>query len=109
ETDLERAEELMLQATRETPRVLEFPEPKVLLMGFGDSGIAFEIRFWILDPEEGISSVRSDVYKRAWKLFRQEGIQIPFPQRDLNFGNLEQFEQLVSAIEGKSPERPKRG
>ena len=103
ETDLERAEELMLEATRGTPRVLEFPEPRVLLMGFGDSGIAFEIRFWILDPEEGISSVRSDVYKRVWKLFREEGIQIPFPQRNINFGNVEQFEQLVSAIESKSP------
>jgi small-conductance mechanosensitive channel len=109
ETDLERAEELMLLATQDTPRVLEFPEPKVLLMGFGESGIAFEIRFWILDPEEGISSVRSDVYKRVWKLFQQEGIHIPFPQRDLNFGNPQQFEQLVAAIEGKTHGPSKAG
>jgi len=101
ETDLERAEQLMLQAAEETPRVLATPEPKVLLMGFGESGIAFEIRFWILDPEEGVSSVRSEVYKRVWRLFRQEGIRIPFPQRDLNIGNPSQFEDLMQAISAR--------
>ncbi|HTN13945.1 MAG TPA: mechanosensitive ion channel domain-containing protein [Sphingomonadaceae bacterium] len=98
ETDLARAEELMVQAARETPRVLETPEPRVLLMEFGDSGIAFEIRFWLVDPEEGISSVRSDVYKRVWQLFLAEGISIPFPQRDINIGNIEQLEALVASL-----------
>lgn len=98
ETDLVRAEELMLQAARDTPRVLETPEPRVLLMGFGENGIAFEIRFWIVDPEEGISSVRSEVYKRVWHLFREEGIQIPFPQREISIGNIAQFEELAASL-----------
>ncbi|MCB5426307.1 mechanosensitive ion channel [Altererythrobacter sp. CC-YST694] len=100
-TNLEQAEELMLQAARETPRVLETPEPKVLLMGFGENGIAFEIRFWIVDPEEGISSVRSDVYKRVWQLFCEAGIHIPFPQREINISNIEQLGDLVAGLKGR--------
>ena len=111
ETDLERAEELMLQAVKEAPRVLPLPEPKVLLMGFGETGIAMEIRFWITDPEEGINSVRSDVYKRVWHLFRQEGIRIPFPQREIHIENPQQRQQLdgpAAAVERESSkdERP---
>lgn len=98
DTDIELAEKLMLQAATGAPRVLETPEPRVLLMNFGDSSINFEIRFWIRDPEEGVSSVRSEVLKRAWHLFRENGIEIPFPQRDINIKNNEQFQKLVSAL-----------
>jgi small-conductance mechanosensitive channel len=97
QTDLELAESLMLQAAKDAPRVLTTPEPRVLLMGFGESSVDFEIRFWIDDPEDGVSSVRSDVLKRVWSLFREHDIQIPFPQRDVGFRN-EQFQQLVEAI-----------
>jgi small-conductance mechanosensitive channel len=84
DTDLAVAESLMLQAARGVDRVLENPEPKALLMAFGDSAVQFEIRFWISDPEEGLSNVRSDVLKQVWRLFRENGISIPFPQRDLH-------------------------
>jgi small-conductance mechanosensitive channel len=109
DTDLALAERLILQAVKDTPRVLETPEPKVLLMGFGESSVAFEARFWIDDPEEGVSSVRSEVYKRVWNLFHQHEIELPFPQRDLHFRNNEQFQQLVAALsraagtDGKPP------
>ena len=98
ETDLDLAEELMMQAALDAPRVLKFPEPKVLLMGFGDSSVDFEIRFWIDDPEDGLSNIRSDVLKRVWTLFHEHKIGIPFPQRDINLKNTEQLEQLISAI-----------
>jgi len=78
--------------------VLDTPAPRVNLTGFGDSSVDFEIRFWILDPEEGMSNIRSDVYKRVWKLFKENGIEIPFPQRDLNLRGNEQFDRLVEAI-----------
>jgi small-conductance mechanosensitive channel len=84
DTDLAVAESLMLQAAKGVNRVLENPEPKALLMAFGDSAVQFEIRFWISDPEEGLSNVRSDVLKQVWRLFRENGINIPFPQRDLH-------------------------
>ncbi len=83
-TDLALAESLMLQAAKGVSRVLESPEPKALLMAFGDSAVEFEIRFWISDPEEGLSNIRSDVLKQVWRLFRENEIEIPFPQRDLH-------------------------
>jgi small-conductance mechanosensitive channel len=98
DTDLDLAEELMLRAAIETPRVLDYPEPKVLLMGFGESSVDFEIRFWIDDPEDGLSNIRSDVLKLVWQLFHENKIGIPFPQRDLNIKNNAQFERLVDAI-----------
>jgi small-conductance mechanosensitive channel len=81
--DLALAETLMLQATRSVARVLENPAPNALLMAFGSSAIEFEIRFWISDPEEGLSNVRSEVLKEVWRLFRENDIAIPFPQNDL--------------------------
>ena len=83
-TDIELAEALMTRACRDVPRVLADPEPKALLMAFNESSIQFEIRFWIRDPEEGLSNVRSDVFKRVWQLFGENGVHIPFPQRDLH-------------------------
>ena len=82
-SDLALAERLMLQAAAQTRRVLAEPAPSALLMAFGESAIQFEIRFWISDPEEGISNVRSDVLKRVWALFREHGVTIPFPQREV--------------------------
>jgi small-conductance mechanosensitive channel len=101
DTDLELAEKLMLKALHECPRVLDFPAPNVLLIAFGESAVDFEIRFWIDDPEDGLSNIRSDVLKRVWNLFHEHNICIPFPQRDLNLKNNEQFERLVAAIEGR--------
>jgi small-conductance mechanosensitive channel len=97
-SDLDKVEELLMQAAKGAPRVLDTPAPRVNLTGFGDSSVDFEIRFWILDPEEGMSNIRSDVYKRVWKLFKENGIEIPFPQRDLNLRGNEQFDRLVEAI-----------
>ncbi len=82
-TDIELAEELMLRAARETPRVLQVPPPTVWLTAFGDSAIQFEIQIWIDDPEDGIGDVRSDVLKRLWHIFREQGIRIPYPQREI--------------------------
>ena len=100
--DIELAEKLLLEAATGAPRVLDFPEPRVLLMGFGENSVDFEIRFWITDPEEGVSSVRSEVLKRVWRLFKDNGIALPFPQRDLNLRDNEQFQQLVAAISQRS-------
>ena len=54
------------------------------MTAFGESAIEHEIRIWILDPEAGIGAVRSDILNRVWELFRENGIKIPFPQRDIH-------------------------
>lgn len=98
-SDLTKVEELLLQATDEVPRVLSSPAPKALLMSFGDSAVNFELRFWISDPEEGMSNIRSDVLKRVWHLFKENGIEIPFPQRDLTLKDSAALDRLAAALE----------
>lgn len=76
-TDLDLAEALMLQAAREAARVLATPAPTAWITEFTGLGAAFEIRIWIDDPEEGLANVRSDVLKRCWKLFGENGVALP--------------------------------
>ena len=67
-------------------------------MSFGDSAVNFELGFWISDPEEGMSNIRSDVLKRVWHLFKENGIEIPFPQRDLTLRGSEALDRLADAL-----------
>ena len=82
--DPEQALALLAEAAKANPRVLEDPPPTTRLMAFGDSGIALELRVWIEDPEAGIGSVRSDINLAIWRSFKDAGIVIPYPQRDLH-------------------------
>jgi small-conductance mechanosensitive channel len=97
-SDLKLAEKLMLEAAKDVPRVLEAPAPAVWLERFGENSVSFIIQCWILDPEEGVGNVQSDVLKRLWDLFKQNGIEVPFPQRDLNLRDNDAFQQLVAAL-----------
>ena len=82
--DVRQAIELCQGAAGEAPRVLKEPKPVCLLKGFGDNGINLELRIWINDPKNGVSNVKSDVYLRIWDGFHTQGIEMPFPQRDLH-------------------------
>jgi small-conductance mechanosensitive channel len=82
--DLKLAQELMLRAATESPRVLNSPKSNVWLTGFGESGVEHDILVWISDPESGVGNVRSDVLNRLWWLFKEHGIQIPFPHRQVH-------------------------
>lgn len=89
-TDLDLAERLMLEAARGAARVLDSPAPAAWITEFAPFGVAFEIRIWIDDPEEGLANVRSDVLKRCWRLFQENGIQLQNATRyDLGLRNLE--------------------
>ncbi|MBL8408536.1 MAG: mechanosensitive ion channel protein MscS, partial [Candidatus Accumulibacter sp.] len=50
---------------------------------FADSGINLELGFWIADPQEGTGGVRSAINLMIWNSFREHGIEIPFPQREV--------------------------
>jgi small-conductance mechanosensitive channel len=96
--DIDLAERLMLEAAKESKRVLDAPPPTVWLDKFGTDAIEFEILVWIKDPEEGLGNLRSDVLKRVWKLFNESGVQVPFPQRDLNLRDTPALQALIEAI-----------
>ena len=80
---LEAAMRLMQEAARKQPRVLAEPEPMVFLKEFSDNGINLELGFWISDPEEGQIGLRSAINMEIWREFQNNGIEIPFPQREV--------------------------
>jgi small-conductance mechanosensitive channel len=82
-SDPELAMRLLTQATQGHRRILQDPAPVARLMAFGENGIDLELRFWIPDPQEGVNNVRSDVNRAIWRLFREHGIEFPFPQREV--------------------------
>ena len=81
--DLALAQRLMVEAATGAHRVKTAPPPTIWLTAFGESSVDHEILVWITDPEAGIGSVRSEVLNRVWVLFKEHGIELPFPQRDL--------------------------
>lgn len=86
-TDLDLAMKLMVQAAEKQPRVLKDPAPGVLLTSFGDSAINLSVGFWVNDPENGTAGLISDINKEIWKLFCENNISIPFPQREVRILN----------------------
>jgi len=84
DNDPEQALMLLGEAAMANPRVLADPEPATRLIAFGDSGIELELRVWIEDPQSGMANVRSDINIAIWRAFKQAGIVIPYPQRDLH-------------------------
>lgn len=83
DSDLERAMSIMATAAKAQERVLAEPAPAVLLREFADSGINLELGFWVADPELGTGQLRSDINLAIWREFKQAGISIPFPQREV--------------------------
>lgn len=84
EADLEKARDLMLEVANNTKRVLVDPKPSCLLMGFGDSTIDLELRVWLNDPQNGLGRVKSELNWGIWRAFREHGIELPYPQRDVH-------------------------
>ncbi|MBA3033600.1 MAG: mechanosensitive ion channel [Gammaproteobacteria bacterium] len=82
-SDLEQVQQILIDAALTQPRVLHDPLPRGHVAAFGDSGVNFELRFWIGDPENGLMQVKSDINLAIWKAFKAAGIEIPFPQREV--------------------------
>ncbi|MDX1490418.1 MAG: mechanosensitive ion channel [Pseudohongiellaceae bacterium] len=86
--DPEAAMAIMLGCAHASPRVINEPEPVVRLMQFADSGIELQMRVWIADPENGFANVTSDINVAIWRAFKESGITIPYPQRDLHIKSM---------------------
>lgn len=102
DNDPEQALALLEQAARANGRVLDEPPPGARLMAFGENGIELELRAWICDPESGMANVRSDINRAIWRLFKEAGIVIPYPQRDLHIRS--GLDGLVPAADRLRPE-----
>lgn len=104
-SDMQLVQELLYRAVDEAPRVLKDPAPRIWMTDFGDNSVNWEIRAWISDPEGGMGNIRGDVLMRVWTLFKEHGIEIPFPQRDLYIKEMPGMGAAEAASKGDAPSR----
>jgi len=97
---VQRVAELIAQATNDNPGVLAEPKPAVLFEDFGDNALVFEVFFWVqAQAERDMRKIRSEIRFRIDALFRENGIVIAFPQRDVHIdGSIR--------LSGEPPARP---
>ncbi len=80
---VEKVMTLLAQAALSHPKVMKEPPPKAIFSNFGDSSLDFDLRFWCMDLWT-VETVCSDIRVEIDRLFRENKITIPFPQRDLH-------------------------
>jgi len=81
-SDTEKVRDLLFRAAAEHPRVLSDPAPLVQFINFGESSLDFKLMFWVADVSHGVSTA-SEMRFLIDRIFREEGISIPFPQREV--------------------------
>lgn len=86
--DLRAVKALAEETALTVDRVLKSPTPVCNLVEFGESSVNFDLRFWINDPANGVTNVRSAVLLAIWDALHDHGIGIPFQQLDLHIKSL---------------------
>ena len=84
-SDLAKVKEALLEVARNHPATLSDPEPKVFFESFGDSALNLELVVWSAEMSFRPRSFRSDLNFAIDQAFRERGIELPFPQRDVHF------------------------
>ena len=86
-SDTEKAVEVLGRVAADHPVVLRDPAPQVLFLGFGDSSLSFELRVFLPEVTE-FAQIRHELHMAIDAAFREAGIEIAFPQRDLHVRTL---------------------
>ena len=87
-SDPEVVRDILLATAKSHPDVLVDPPPAVRFTGFGDSSLDFDLRIWTVTQTKTPQMLKSDLYFAVFRAFRENGIEIPFPQRDVHLRSL---------------------
>ena len=101
-SDVDLVTRLLKRAGEESDEVLKDPPPDVWFLEFGDSSLNFEVLCWTADAARKYSVI-NDVNRRIDALFRENGVEIPFPQHDLHFRSGEIPVRLADAERQDDP------
>jgi small-conductance mechanosensitive channel len=82
DTDIEKAKELIVKVATLAEWIAKDPAPKVVVRNFGESSVDLQLRVWIVDARKRMDTI-SYVTDNVKTLFDQEGIEIPYPKRDI--------------------------
>ncbi len=83
ESDPHQVRAIAVEAVSKIDRVLERPPPVCHLTAFGESSIDFVLRFWIEDPQNGLTNLRGAAFLALWDAFEEAGVKIPYPHREV--------------------------
>jgi small-conductance mechanosensitive channel len=82
DADIKKAKEIIEKVSFELEWVMRDPPPKIVVRSFGDSAVNLEARVWISEPRKRIDTI-DHVTDRVKQVFHEEGIEIPYPKRDI--------------------------
>jgi small-conductance mechanosensitive channel len=94
--DPERVRKLLLEIALGNPGVLKDPKPDVLFTEFGDSALVFNLRVWTSEYINRPGVLKSQLYYEMSRRFKEAGIEIPFPQRDVHIKEIPQGKQVIT-------------
>lgn len=83
DSDPHQVSKLATGACEAIDRVLPSPAPVCWMTAFGSSSLDFKLRFWISDPQNGLTNIRGKVLLALWDAFKENDINIPFPHREI--------------------------
>lgn len=93
-SDLEKAKSIMIDAARAHNTVARYPAPVVLFMGLGESSLDLELRCFLKDVGN-VLTTKSDLYFTVYGELGKAGIEIPFPQRDLHLKDIDRLVEVL--------------
>ena len=102
-TSVRRVLDLLVKVAQQQPDAMKDPAPVVLFTGFGESSLDFSVRFWTRDAATAVAA-RSEAGVAISEALEAEGIEIPFPQRDLHLRSVSpEARTSLQAKEGSDP------
>jgi small-conductance mechanosensitive channel len=106
DSDPVQVRDILLDIAGTHPQIVQSPPPGAFLLGFGDSALEFELGCVVADVEKGLS-VRSDLNYAIIKRFREAGIEIPYPQRELRWRQEQPDKHKTEAFGSPFPVKPR--
>lgn len=82
--DPSEVRKILLQVAEENPHILKVPEPHVFFDEFGDSSLNFNLAIWTATHTDKPRRLKTELYFEIFEKFKEKGIEIPFPQRDIH-------------------------
>jgi small-conductance mechanosensitive channel len=90
--DPQKIKKILLEVAKQNKGVLSHPAPDVLFEAYNDSSIDFILRIWTSEYTNKPKVLKSQLYYEIFRRFREENVEIPYPQRDLHIrSGLENF------------------